>query len=98
MSPRTTVGNSALSRPADYLRHIPGPAATHGPVGAGLNYAVQGNILTGEDVVIAMETAFLETKGTLADRMYAALIAGNAKDSDLDALRNDDRFSALIGK
>ena len=49
---------------------------------AGPNYAVQGNILTGEDVVIAMEKAFLETEGTLADRMYAALIAGHAKGGD----------------
>jgi uncharacterized Ntn-hydrolase superfamily protein len=49
---------------------------------AGPNYAVQGNILTGEDVVIAIEKAFLETKGTLADRMYAALIAGDAKGGD----------------
>jgi uncharacterized Ntn-hydrolase superfamily protein len=49
---------------------------------AGPNYAVQGNILTGEDVVIAMEKAFLETQGTLADRMYAALIAGHAKGGD----------------
>ncbi len=49
---------------------------------AGPNYAVQGNILTGEDVVVAMEKAFLETKGTLADRMYAALMAGDAKGGD----------------
>jgi uncharacterized Ntn-hydrolase superfamily protein len=49
---------------------------------AGPNYAVQGNILTGEDVVVAMEKAFLETEGTLADRMYAVLIAGNAKGGD----------------
>ena len=49
---------------------------------AGHNYAVQGNILTGEDVVIAMEKTFLETKGTLADRMYAALMAGHAKGGD----------------
>jgi uncharacterized Ntn-hydrolase superfamily protein len=49
---------------------------------AGPNYAVQGNILTGEDVVIAMEKAFLETEGTLADRMYATLIAGNEKGGD----------------
>ena len=49
---------------------------------AGPNYAVQGNILTGEDVVIAMEITFLETKGTLADRMYAALLAGHAKGGD----------------
>ena len=49
---------------------------------SGPNYAVQGNILTGEDVVIAMEKAFLETEGTLADRMYAALVAGDAKGGD----------------
>lgn len=49
---------------------------------AGPNYAVQGNILTGEDVVIAMEKAFLETDGTLADRMYAAMVAGDAKGGD----------------
>ena len=49
---------------------------------AGPNYAVQGNILTGEDVVIAMEKAFLETEGTLADRMYAAMLAGNEKGGD----------------
>jgi uncharacterized Ntn-hydrolase superfamily protein len=49
---------------------------------SGPNYAVQGNILTGQDVVAAMELAFLETTGTLADRMYAALMAGDAKGGD----------------
>ncbi|MDZ7291703.1 MAG: DUF1028 domain-containing protein [candidate division KSB1 bacterium] len=49
----------------------------HGP-----NYAVQGNILAGEAVVTAMEKAFLETKGTLADRLYAALVAGDAQGGD----------------
>jgi uncharacterized Ntn-hydrolase superfamily protein len=49
---------------------------------SGPNYAVQGNILTGEDVVVAMEKAFLETEGTLADRMFAALVAGDAKGGD----------------
>jgi uncharacterized Ntn-hydrolase superfamily protein len=48
----------------------------------GLNYAVQGNILAGEAVVVAMEKAFLETRGTLADRMYAALVAGDSKGGD----------------
>ncbi|MEE9443150.1 MAG: DUF1028 domain-containing protein [candidate division Zixibacteria bacterium] len=48
----------------------------------GLNYAVQGNILTGEDVVLDMEKAFLETAGTLASRMYAALVAGNEAGGD----------------
>ena len=49
---------------------------------SGPNYAVQGNILAGEPVVVAMEEAFLATKGTLADRMYAALLAGDAKGGD----------------
>lgn len=49
---------------------------------AGRNYAAQGNILASEDVVLAMEKTFLETAGTLADRLYAALIAGEAKGGD----------------
>jgi uncharacterized Ntn-hydrolase superfamily protein len=49
---------------------------------SGPNYAVQGNILTGEAVVTAMEKAFLETKGSLARRMYVALLAGDAQGGD----------------
>src|SRR6516225_5212034 len=50
----------------------------HGP-----NYAVQGNILTGEPVVEAMEKAFLDSKGKLlAERLYAAIVAGDAKGGD----------------
>jgi uncharacterized Ntn-hydrolase superfamily protein len=49
---------------------------------SGPNYAVQGNILAGEPVVVAMEAAFLSATGTLADRMYAALLAGDAKGGD----------------
>lgn len=49
---------------------------------AGENYACQGNILTGEDVIIAVEETFLKTKGTLAERIYAALCAGDAKGGD----------------
>lgn len=48
----------------------------------GLDYAIQGNILASEEVVTAMEKAFLETKGTLADRLYAALLAGDSKGGD----------------
>jgi len=48
----------------------------------GENYAVQGNILAGEAVVVAMEKAFLDTKGTLARRMFAALSAGDAAGGD----------------
>jgi len=49
---------------------------------SGPNYAVQGNILAGEQVVVAMEKAFLETRGNLADRLYAALLAGEAAGGD----------------
>jgi uncharacterized Ntn-hydrolase superfamily protein len=49
---------------------------------SGSNYAIQGNILAGESVVTAMETTFLHTPGTLADRLYAALVAGDANGGD----------------
>jgi uncharacterized Ntn-hydrolase superfamily protein len=48
----------------------------------GPNYAVQGNILTAESVVIAMEETFLKSKGSLAARIYAALLAGDAQGGD----------------
>ena len=50
----------------------------HGP-----GYAIQGNILTGEDVVAAMESRFLETRGQpLAERLLEALLAGDAAGGD----------------
>jgi uncharacterized Ntn-hydrolase superfamily protein len=49
----------------------------------GPNYAVQGNILAGEAVVAGMERAFLDTKGkTLAERLYAAIVAGDRAGGD----------------
>jgi uncharacterized Ntn-hydrolase superfamily protein len=56
---------------------IPWAGGRHGP-----NYAAQGNILAGESVVVAMESTFVHTNGTLADRLYAALIAGDARGGD----------------
>jgi uncharacterized Ntn-hydrolase superfamily protein len=50
---------------------------------SGPNYAVQGNILAGEAVVAGMEKAFLESTGkTLAERLYAAIVAGDAAGGD----------------
>lgn len=49
---------------------------------SGLNYAIQGNILAGESVVTSMEKTFLETEGTLAERLYAALLAGEEEGGD----------------
>ncbi|MGB7061422.1 MAG: DUF1028 domain-containing protein [Candidatus Zixiibacteriota bacterium] len=48
----------------------------------GPDYAIQGNILVSEEVVTAMEKTFLESKGTLAERLYEALLAGEAKGGD----------------
>ncbi len=49
---------------------------------SGPNYAIQGNILAGEAVVDTMEKIFLKTDGTLASRLYAALMAGDAAGGD----------------
>src|SRR3990172_9294185 len=48
----------------------------------GRNYAVQGNILTGEDVVKAMARAFESTDGDLPVRLLAALNAGQKAGGD----------------
>ncbi len=49
---------------------------------AGENYAAQGNLLVGEETVAALELAFLETEGPLAERLLAALEAGQAAGGD----------------
>lgn len=50
---------------------------------SGPNYAAQGNILAGEEVVVAMEKTFLESKGKpLAERLFLALEAGDAAGGD----------------
>jgi uncharacterized Ntn-hydrolase superfamily protein len=48
----------------------------------GKGYAVQGNILAGEQVVKAMAQAFENTKGELAERLMAALEAGESAGGD----------------
>jgi uncharacterized Ntn-hydrolase superfamily protein len=49
----------------------------------GEGYAVQGNILAGKAVVAEMERAFLETPGSLAERLVTSLEAGQAAGGDL---------------
>lgn len=49
-------------------------------IGAG--FTCQGNLLTGPDVLEAMETAFLGAEGELADRLHAALLAGDRMGGD----------------
>jgi uncharacterized Ntn-hydrolase superfamily protein len=49
---------------------------------AGSGYAVQGNILKSEDVVSAMSTTFQTATGTLAQRLYQSLLAGDRAGGD----------------
>ena len=48
----------------------------------GKGYAVQGNILVGEATVTAMAEAFEQSRGELADRLVAALAAGQKAGGD----------------
>jgi len=49
----------------------------------GDGYAVQGNILAGEAVAAEMERSFLESDGSLAERLVSALEAGQAAGGDV---------------
>jgi uncharacterized Ntn-hydrolase superfamily protein len=70
-----------------------GRSAQHHPVAAaagsnywggesGRYYVCQGNTLTGRGVIVAMAKAYEETKGSLTDRLMAALIAGDCAGGD----------------
>lgn len=70
-----------------------GRAANRNPSGAdpsgqywggmtGRYYACQGNTLTGAEVITAMARAYEDTQGTLADRLMAALVAGDCAGGD----------------
>jgi uncharacterized Ntn-hydrolase superfamily protein len=48
----------------------------------GEHFACQGNILVGEDTVLAMARTFEETDGLLCDRLIAALAAGQEAGGD----------------
>jgi uncharacterized Ntn-hydrolase superfamily protein len=58
----------------------------------GPGYVVQGNILTGPEVVDAMAHAFETTEGPLAARLLAALAAGDAAGGD----RRGKQSAALL--
>lgn len=50
--------------------------------GTEVYFSIQGNILTGDDVVEEAFTAFKQTKGTLADRVMAAMEAAGSRGGD----------------
>ncbi len=49
---------------------------------SGRYYACQGNTLVGSEVVFAMARAYEQTQGCLADRLMAALVAGDKAGGD----------------
>lgn len=59
---------------------------------AGSGFAVQGNILAGEAVVRSMAQTFAATRGALADRLVAALAAGQRAGGD----RRGQQSAALV--
>ena len=59
----------------------------------GQTYAIQGNILLGEEVLINMENNFNSTTGTLSDKLMAALQGANMPGADTRCL--DDGTSSL---
>lgn len=61
---------------------------------AGKGFAAQGNILVGRPTVEAMASTFENTKGSLADRLVAALVAGGKAGGD----RRGEQSAALLVK
>jgi len=54
----------------------------------GKNFSAQGNTLASEEVVKAMATAYENTKGTMADRLLAALDAAQSKGGDTRGMQS----------
>jgi uncharacterized Ntn-hydrolase superfamily protein len=77
--------------PATFTGALDGHAASGvtGEVGDYL-YAIQGNVLTGDEVVLAAEAAFRSTKGDMGQRIMAAMEAARA-------LGGDGRCSCTFG-
>ena len=59
----------------NYKDHIVGP-----------NYAIQGNILLGQHILDSMEARFLNTEGSLAEKLMAALQGANVPGADTRCL------------
>src|SRR5262245_37882372 len=70
-------GRSAQRHPIDA-----GQSSSYWGGMSGKFYVCQGNTLTGREVIAAMGKAYEETKGSLADRLMAALIAGDCAGGD----------------
>lgn len=70
----------------DYKGHILGP-----------NYAIQGNILLGPEILEQIEQAFLNTEGSLAEKLMAAIQGANVPGADARCLdRGTSSTSAFL--
>jgi uncharacterized Ntn-hydrolase superfamily protein len=63
----------------------------------GTNYSIQGNILLGPEILANMETNFLTTPGTLADKLMSALQGASIPGADTRCLdENTSSRSAFL--
>jgi len=58
------------------------PSGVYWGAMSGRYYACQGNTLSGREVIVAMAAAYEDTAGSLADRLMAALVAGDCAGGD----------------
>ena len=71
------AGNTAHHNPTD------APAGSrYWGAESGRYYCCQGNTLTGREVITAIARAYEDTEGSLADRLMAALVAGDCAGGD----------------
>ena len=70
-------GRSAQRHPVDTS-----PSGSYWGGMSGRFYVCQGNTLTSRAVITSMAKAYEETKGSLADRLMAALVAGDCAGGD----------------
>jgi uncharacterized Ntn-hydrolase superfamily protein len=64
------------------MANLPVALALSGNVGSNISYQIQGNILAGDAVVRDAARALAEARGTLGDRVMAAMEAGDAAGGD----------------
>jgi uncharacterized Ntn-hydrolase superfamily protein len=69
-------------RAANRNPHDADPGGTWWGAMSGRFYACQGNTLAGLDVLVSMAKAYEESTGSLADRLMAALVAGDIAGGD----------------
>lgn len=79
-------GGTTGGTPVEAMRTADGTLVT------GAGYAAQGNILVSEATVAAMAQTFEATRGALAERLLAALVAGGAAGGD----RRGEQSAALV--